>query len=419
MKDIRDLFRKYGIALIGLVFIIVTIYVMYDNADKTDQISEIENNNLSDLENTSVEEISEEEQWEKGYDLPVKNKQKEKAESDCIKIMNTIADIYSSADKGEASNVVLSHETMEEMQNVVAKSGYPVSTSEEYCAMINYEKMDRFLKECMDQKECSIILYSLSNSGGISRNEFTYDGSDMYLLTIGGGWNNSCEPIVSYISYSRIDEWKYTEKGWFCYTLCVPEPPEVTEIIDGSELIRVLPLSEECRLLSEKCVYPLCYMGNNILCSNWNKENLNTIDYNAAFEYFYKMKYGKRLDPSKYTNGIPAEEFENVIMEYLPVTAQEIRSWAVYDETTQTYKWASLGCGNYSLSYFGTALPEVVSVQDNEDGTTTLTVDAVCDMVIANDAIITHELTVKFSSDGSFQYLGNKILNDGTTNVSR
>ena len=139
--------------------------------------------------------------------------------------------------------------------------------------------------------------------------------------------------------------------------------------IDGSELIRVIPLSEECKALSEKCVYPLCYMGNNILCSNWDTENLSRIDYNAAYEYFYNMKYGERFDPDKYTKGIPAAEFEDVIMKYLPVTAEEIREWAVYDEATKTYVWENLGCGNYTLSYLGTALPEVVDVWENEDGT--------------------------------------------------
>lgn len=33
-------------------------------------------------------------------------------------------------------------------------------------------------------------------------------------------------------------------------------------------------------------------------------------------------------------------------------------------------------------------------------------------MVICDDAVITHELTVQFAEDGSFQYLGNEILND-------
>ena len=73
--------------------------------------------------------------------------------------------------------------------------------------------------------------------------------------------------------------------------------------------------------------------------------------------------------------------------------------------------------GIYHLPFFGTSLPEVVGIKENKDGTVTLTVEAVCDTVICNDAVITHELTVRFAEDGSFQYLGNEILNDGITSI--
>lgn len=33
------------------------------------------------------------------------------------------------------------------------------------------------------------------------------------------------------------------------------------------------------------------------------------------------------------------------------------------------------------------------------------------------EAVITHELTVRFAEDGSFQYLGNKILNGGIKDI--
>ncbi len=62
-------------------------------------------------------------------------------------------------------------------------------------------------------------------------------------------------------------------------------------------------------------------------------------------------------------------------------------------------------------------MPEVTEVKENEDGTVTLTVDAVCDTVICDDTVITHELTVRFAEDGSFRYLGNNILNNGIRNI--
>ncbi|CCZ34064.1 putative uncharacterized protein [Firmicutes bacterium CAG:646] len=76
-----------------------------------------------------------------------------------------------------------------------------------------------------------------------------------------------------------------------------------------------------------------------------------------------------------------------------------------------------LASGNYVPNFLGTSVPEVVEIKENLDDTVTLTVNAVCDMVICNDALITHKLTVKFKEDGSFQYLGNEIWEEDKINV--
>ena len=57
-------------------------------------------------------------------------------------------------------------------------------------------------------------------------------------------------------------------------------------------------------------------------------------------------------------------------------------------ETTciQSYSTERLGCGNYSPTHFGLSLPEVTEVRNNEDGTIVLTIHAVCDSVVCNDA---------------------------------
>ena len=283
--------------------------------------------------------------------------------------------------------------------------------------MENYKKVEDFLKNCQEEKAGSVVLYELHSDGGIGRDKFIFDGKDMYLIGACAIWNTNDTYGLSYISYARIKEWKYTDKGWFCYELCVPEPPEVTEIVDGSCLVRIKPLSKEQREMSERCVQGLGYQGNNLLCSNWDTDHMEKLDYNGMYEYLYAMKHQKAFDAEDYPNGIPKEEFESLIMEYLPVTAEQIREYAEFDEKNQTYYWARLGCLNYAPTFFGTSLPEVVNIKENEDGTITLTVEAVCDMVICDDAVITHELTVRFAEDGSFQYLGNEILNDGIMHI--
>ena len=145
---------------------------------------------------------------------------------------------------------------------------------------------------------------------------------------------------------------------------------------------------------------------------------MSELDYNGMFEYLYGMKYGEKFNSEDYPNGIPKEEFESLIMEYLPITAEQIRQYAVFDEENHTYDWARLRMLEIMhLLSLELLCQRLSDIKENDDGTVTLTVEAVCDMVICDDAVITHELTVRFAEDGSFQYLGNEILNDGIMHI--
>ncbi len=354
---------------------------------------------------------------EKGYGLPVSSAERKEAEVDCKRVMELISDIYAGADKGMSSNVVLSDEVLYEMQGKIKKTGQPVSLSVLYSNMENYERMDGFLKRCIKGKKGSMAVYMVYSDGGIGRNKYIFDGADMYVLSLRGLWDENDQFQPGYLSYDRIREWKYTDKGWFGYEACVPEPPEVTEIVDGSSLVRIRPMTEEQQKMSVQCLRGLGYQGNNLLCSDWDENHMEELDYNGIYEYLYEMKYEEKFSCEEALGTIPREEFEGLMMEYLPVTAEQLQEYAAFNEEEGAYEWVRLGCFNYAPTFFGTSVPEVVDIKENEDGTVTLTVDAVCDMVLCDDAVITHELTVRFGEDGSFQYLGNKILYDGIKDI--
>ena len=222
-------------------------------------------------------------EFEKGYDLPIDNTVKEEAEADCKAAMEQIKEIYVAADKGDASNVVISKETAGEMLVSLQKIGCPVTVDGFYFDMENYEKMEKFLEDSVNGIEGKIVAYVINSSGGIGRMQFSFNGTDMYLLETTAIWNEQNEPIITSTSYSRIKEWKYTEKGWFSFEACVPELPEVSEIINGEVLIRVKPLKKEYRELSERYLIPVGYQGNNLFRSNWDTEHMEEIDYNALF----------------------------------------------------------------------------------------------------------------------------------------
>ena len=367
--------------------------------------------------NNTKEDVISEEDLEKGYDLPVSAQENEEATRDSMQIMSGLEHIYRNADKGDSLNVVLDNKSICKMIKKIKQQGYSVTVSEDYSNMENYKRFSSFLAKAQKKQKGSGVIYEVHSEGSIGREKFIYDGKEIFLLASNASWDDNGKPIITFVSYTRIKKWRYSRKGWFCYELCVPEYPEVTEMVDGSCLIRIKPMSDNKRKLSRKCVRGLAYQGNNILCSNWDQEHMQKIDYNGLYEYLYAMKYKKKFNGKKYPSGIPKDQFEQLIMEYLPVSREDIEKYASYNEKKKTYDWMRLGCFNYAPNFFGTSIPEVTKIKHNSNGTVTLTVDAVCEMVLCNEAVITHELTVKFNKDGSFRYLGNKILNGGIKKI--
>ena len=405
-----------------LIFFVMTLCVFCCScSQKTNDVKKTSSQHEKKLKsvpnNNTKEDVISEEDLEKGYDLPVSAQENEEATRDSMQIMSGLEHIYRNADKGDSLNVVLDNKSICKMIKKIKQQGYSVTVSEDYSNMENYKRFSSFLAKAQEKQKGSGVIYEVHSEGSIGREKFIYDGKEMFLLASNASWDDNGKPIITFVSYTRIKKWKYSRKGWFCYELCVPEYPEVTEMVDGSCLIRIKPMSDNKRKLSRKCVRGLAYQGNNILCSNWDQEHMQKIDYNGLYEYLYAMKYKKKFNGKKYPSGIPKDQFEQLIMEYLPVSREDIEKYASYNEKKKTYDWMRLGCFNYAPNFFGTSIPEVTKIKHNSNGTVTLTVDAVCEMVLCNEAVITHELTVKFNKDGSFRYLGNKILNGGIKKI--
>ena len=405
-----------------LILFVMTLCVFFCScSQKTNDVKKTSSQHEKKLKsvpnNNTKEDVISEEDLEKGYDLPVSAQENEEATRDSMQIMSGLEHIYRNADKGDSLNVVLDNKSICKMIKKIKQQGYSVTVSEDYSNMENYKRFSSFLAKAQKKQKGSGVIYEVHSEGSIGREKFIYDGKDMFLLASNASWDDNGKPIITFVSYTRIKKWRYSRKGWFCYELCVPEYPEVTEMVDGSCLIRIKPMSDNKRKLSRKCVRGLAYQGNNILCSNWDQEHMQKIDYNGLYEYLYAMKYKKKFNGKKYPSGIPKDQFEQLIMEYLPVSREDIEKYASYNEKKKTYDWMRLGCFNYAPNFFGTSIPEVTKIKHNSNGTVTLTVDAVCEMVLCNEAVITHELTVKFNKDGSFRYLGNKILNGGIKKI--
>ena len=144
-----------------------------------------------------------------------------------------------------------------------------------------------------------------------------------------------------------------------------------------------------------------------LLCS------LENIEFNDLFEFLYTMKYGEKIDEKKYASGIPKVEFEEVVTTYFDISIETLEIYAQYDDVKGVYPWEAIGPWNRIQQF--QPFPEVVNCIENEDGSLTLTVEAVFQEE-GTDCSFRHEVTIREEGD-KWIYLGNCIEREGAYKI--
>lgn len=381
--------------------------------DVVDTIDVLDAINIVDAE-TGTSTVS---QSEKGYHLPVSAQESQEADKDMEEISKMVSKYYLPYCKGHKFDMSIPSDVQSEVVKAIAQKGCIVEGDDTYANLEHYEVFEQFLKDAKQGQSGNVVLYQVYSDGMINRRKYIFDGNNMYELFA----NTSCQEDGSHhinsMEYTKLKQWEYRDTGWFAYELSMPQYPEVSDIADGCVLIRVKPLKEKYKKASERYVKTLGYQGNNVFCSNWDQDNMDKLDFTGIYEYLYSMEYGKPFTISEDAFGIERKEFEGLIKKYFPTTTEQIRKQTPFDKKHNVYLWQHLGCLSYVPTAFDTSYPEVVDMGENPDKTLTLTVNAVCEMSLCSESAITHKVTIKKNADGSFQYLGNEILNDGIQKV--
>ena len=96
-------------------------------------------------------------------------------------------------------------------------------------------------------------------------------------------------------------------------------------------MIRIKPLSDECREVSKKCVYLLGYQGNNLLCSDWDRSDMEGLDYNGLYEYLYRINTGRDMSFQVTQVEFRQKSLKNLIMEFFADNSgAKLKKWAVF-----------------------------------------------------------------------------------------
>ena len=341
--------------------------------------------------------------------MDLKQEEKEEIRQQVSSVMEECADIHAAAAGENNSGDVLEEDPVHHMAATAASEGRAVTCGSYDFNMLNYEETDRALREAAAGKEAETSFFVITSEGyfryfylQFADKKLTVSYASAVFDGDGGSRIREMEKFSAY-------DWEYTEKGWLIWEKALSRNQEM----DMHTFVRILPLDETCRELGNAYILPVSYFCNNLFLTDWDENSMENIEFNDLFDFLYEMKYGIKMDEEKYRNGIPKEEFENVVRTYFDISADRMETYARYDPENGVYPWEAIGPWNRVQQF--QPFPEVVKCTENGDGTWTLYVEAVF-VEGGTDCSFRHEVTMK-EADGRWIYLGNKIDRDGSYSI--
>lgn len=213
------------------------------------------------------------------------------------------------------------------------------------------------------------------------------------------------------------DFWQYTEEGYLFFGgSYFSDENYVLTLSDASEYtaLRILPLSETCRELNRKYILPVGYARNNIFLTDWSEGDFDGLDFYDIFDHFYPILYGQAhpyaangVAETESVYEIPKSIFENVVMAHFKIDQETLREKTAYLSEKAAYEYRPRGF--YDSEYPNIPYPEVVDYTENEDGTITLTVNAVYPKENTAKAF-SHKTVIRPLDEGGFQYVSNEMI---------
>lgn len=324
-----------------------------------------------------------------------------KASDKLLALAEICRPIFERADKGGGLNVTLEEAAVHEMADAAAAKGFPVTCGGHDYDMRNYEKAHENLKKAQAAKDGEAEIYVVDANGLFRYYCFQFEKGKMGIVSAVAAIDETEGIVVQQLEKIQPYDWEYTEKGWLIWEKALSRNHEM----DMHVFCRILPLDEKCREVTEKYIAPIGYVSNNLFLTDWDGENMQRIAFNDLFDALYGMENGSALEADRYREGIPKEEFEDVVLRHFDMTAQQLWQYAAFDQEKGIYPWTAAGPRNRVQRT--RPFPEAVQCVDNGDGTISVRVEAVF-IEIGKDCAFSHIVNMR-EEDGKWVYLGNKI----------
>ena len=298
----------------------------------------------------------------------------------------------------------------------LGNAGYVAVDSGNQIDMTGADQVLLFCDQVDAKERAELTIIAVSYSGGYTKYELkTEEGSvevtQKYFAYQNGQFVN--KSAGSYLA----EVWQYTDEGyllfggsWYLDTLYVLTLSDVEEHV----ALRVQPLDEKCRELNRQYIHPVGYSMNNMFITDWSEDDFGELDFYDLFDVFYQIMNNQYIPFAADDNlgigavyRIPKADFETSIMPYFNIDSDTLQSKVTYFSEDETYQYKPRGF--YEIEYPDIPYSEVVNYMENNNGTITLTVNAVYPHG-STSKLFAHEVVVRLFGDGSFQYVSNQVI---------
>ena len=313
-------------------------------------------------------------------------------------------EVYEEALKnGELSTL----ETEKEIMDCLGEAGYPAVDYDNQIDMVQPEKVEEFCRRVEGKEKGEVTVFVVLDNGGYVRYEMHTENGEVAIAESILTWQDG-EPRQGTADEYAAYSWEYAEKGYLFFEKYQPEGYDGAT---GHTALRVKPLDETCRELNRKYILPIGYERNNMFIADWKDQGWGELNFYDLYEIMYQMKYKEQADfdfeDMKEIRKIRAGDFEKMFQTYFAVESSDLKDNITYDEESDSYPYRPRGI--YERAATSCPRPEVTAYKENEDGTITLTVDAVWPERNLARAF-SHEVTIRLLPEGRFQYVSNRIL---------
>lgn len=300
--------------------------------------------------------------------------------------------------------------SVDEMEACLIAEGFPTVDSQgDYPGYLaNPQALQDFWEKISAGEDADVTILSISETGSLMHMQFAVHSDEQVCTQTYLEWDEYQEPYISQQEQHILYDLELTEYGSFYYQI-YPDDCHY----ENYGKIRLTPVNTEYYDLTQKYIAPIGYHQKNMFFLDWTEADFGGLCFNEVFECLQEMRTGippastnLPYNPEEACTLISAAEFEETVESFFSVSTEVLRDKALYQEVEDAYPYA------FTYAYYHDDIPDmapmVTDVIENSDGTITLRVD-VSSLDWKMDQVFCHEVTIRQTEDGGFQYVSNTI----------